>query len=217
MATMMIYGASGYTGALIARAAVRQGLRPILAGRSADKLAPLASELGLTTRAFDLQNPAVVEGQLGGIAVLLNAGGPFKRTAQPLAAACLRTGTHYLDLAGEVPEFEALLARDQEAQAAGVLLMPGVGFGVVPTDCLAVYLKGQLPSATTLTLAFETVGGVSPGTAETVIEDLPGGGVARRDGRLVRVPAGLHRRQIDFGRGPVATLSNPWRGDLSTA
>jgi len=110
-----------------------------------------------------------------------------------------------------------MLARDREAQAAGVLLLPGVGFGVVPTDCLAVYLKGQLASATKLTLAFETIGGVSPGTAETVIEDLPRGGVARHEGRLIHVPSGIHQRKIDFGQGPVATLSNPWRGDLSTA
>lgn len=217
MSSVMLYGASGYTGTLIAREAARQGLRPILAGRSAGKLAALSSELGLTTRAFDLADPAALGQQLAGVSVLLNASGPFKRTADPLASACIEHGVHYLDLAGEVPEFEALAARDSAARQAGVMLLPGVGFGVVPTDSLAVYLTRCLPDAARLTLAFQTVGGVSQGTAETVIEDLPRGGVARRDGRLVRVAAGTQSRQIDFGQGPVRTLSNPWRADLSTA
>jgi short subunit dehydrogenase-like uncharacterized protein len=217
MATVMIYGANGYTGELVAREAVRQGLRPILAGRSAEKLAPLATSLGLEVRAFDLQNQAGLTQQLHDVTILLNASGPFRRTALPLANACIESKTHYLDLAGEVPEFEALLACDAAAKARGVLLMPGVGFGVVPTDSLAVFLKQQLPSAHRLTLAFETIGGVSRGTAETVIEDLPRGGVTRIDGKLVRVAAGIHTRTIDFGHGPVLTLSNPWRGDLSSA
>lgn len=217
MEQVMLYGASGYTGALIAREAVRQGLRPILAGRSREKLIPLAQELGLEARSFGLERPEDLREHLAGVTVLLNAGGPFKHTSTALASACLQTGTHYLDLAGEVPEFEALLARDGEAKAAGVMLVPGVGFGVVPTDSLAVYLKARLPGATRLTLAFETVGGVSSGTAETVIADLPRGGVARRNGRLVREAAGLRSRRIDFGFGPTAALSNPWRGDLSTA
>ena len=217
MATVMLYGASGYTGALIAREAVRQGLRPLLAGRSREKLAPLAQELGLDVRNFGLEDPDGLREHLDGVTVLLNAGGPFKHTSAPLANACLQSGTHYLDLAGEVPEFEALLARDREAQSAGVMLLPGVGFGIVPTDSLAVYLKDRLPGASRLTLAFETVGGVSQGTAETVIADLPRGGVARRAGRLVQEASGLRSRHIDFGFGPTVALSNPWRGDLSTA
>jgi short subunit dehydrogenase-like uncharacterized protein len=217
MSPVMVYGATGYMGRLIVLEAVRLGLRPIVAGRSRAKLLPLAEELGLPTRAFSLDDSAAVRTNLSDVALLLNASGPFKRTAQALVDACLLTGTHYLDLAGEVPEFEALAARDQQAQAAGTMLLPGVGFGIVPTDCLAAHLKRRLPTASQLSLAFQAVGGVSQGTAETVIEDLARGGVLRRNGTLVRVAAGRQRRTIDFGQGPVDTLSNPWRGDISTA
>lgn len=214
---LIIYGASGYTGELIARRAVAQGLHPVLGGRSAGRLVPLAQELGLDHRIFGLDDPAAIQRGVEGATVLLNASGPFKHTTAPLVAACLSQGLHYLDLAGEVPEFEALAAQDTAASAAGVMLLPGVGFGVVPTDCLAAHLKQRLPDADRLTLAFQTVGGVSHGTAETVIEDLPRGGVIRRNGELVRVAAGLHTRRIDFGDGLADAISNPWRGDISTA
>lgn len=210
--TVLLYGATGYTGRLVAREAARRGLPVTLAGRDAAKLAPLAEDLRLPFRAFGLAEAA---GKLGGFRAVLNAAGPFRRTAAPLVAAALASGAHYLDLAGEVPEFEALVARDAEARRAGVMLLPGVGFGVVPTDLLAAHLLRRLPGATRLTLAFHAGGGVSRGTAETVVPDLAVGGVARRGGRLVPEMAGVRRRRFDFGAGEVVALSNPWRGDLS--
>ena len=215
---LLIYGATGYTGRLIAAQAARQGLRPILAGRTRERLEALASTLGgHEIRTFELDDPQAVRAALADVTAVLSVAGPFRRTARALVDACLHTGTHYLDIAGEVPEFEALLGRDAEARARGVMLLPGVGFGVVPTDCLALYLKNRLPDATGLTLAFETTGGASRGTALTVIEDLPRGGVLRRNGRLDRVGTGSSARNVDFGAGPKRALVNPWRGDLTTA
>lgn len=213
----LLYGATGYTGTLIARKAIAQGLQPVLAGRSGAKLAPLAAALGVEYRVAALDTPASLDQALAGVPLVLNCAGPFGRTGPPLVEACLRTGTHYLDLAGEVPEFEALVERDHLASVAGVMLLPGVGFGVVPTDCLAAYLHRQLPDATQLILAFETVGGVSQGTAQTLFSDVMNPGVVRRDGQLVPSRPAERRRRIDFGQGPKMAVSNPWRGDLTTA
>jgi short subunit dehydrogenase-like uncharacterized protein len=212
----LLYGATGYTGQLIARLAVERGLRPILAGRDRDKTARLAAELGLAHRICALDDAPALDAALGEVAVVLHCAGPFARTAKPMADAALRTRTHYLDITGEIAVFEALAARNAEAQATGVMLLPGVGFDVVPSDCLALYLKERLPSATKLTLAIMGTGRVSHGTATTMVENLHRGGLVRRKGRLTPVPAAWRTREIDFGRGPVSATTIPW-GDVATA
>ena len=215
--SLVIYGASGYTGGLTARKARDAGLEPILAGRRAEALAPLAAELEGATRVFALDEPRAVDAALADAAVLLNCAGPFGATVAPLADACVRSGTHYLDLAGEVEQYELVRERGEQAEKAGVMLMPGVGFGIVPTDCVAVHLKRRLPSATRLEIAFQTVGEVSRGTAGAVLTGLHRMGVERRGGSYVPIRPGARRRKIDFGDGPVKTVTNPWRGDLCTA
>ncbi|MGA9963288.1 MAG: saccharopine dehydrogenase NADP-binding domain-containing protein, partial [Azonexus sp.] len=164
---ILIYGASGYTAGLIVERAVADGARPILAGRTDAKLGPLAERFGLPTRVFALDDRDTLAAQLAGVAVVLNCAGPFSRTALELAAACLAAGAHYLDITGEIEVFEAMAELDGAAQAAGVMLMPGCGFDVVPSDCLAAHLKRRLPSATRLTLAFRAIGRPSHGTATT--------------------------------------------------
>jgi len=151
-----------------------------------------------------------------GHAVVLHCAGPFSRTARPMADGCLKAGVHYLDITGEEGVLEALAQRGDEARAAGVMLLPGAGFDVVPSDCLAAHLKRRLPSATRLALAFQMSGRMSRGTALTVIEGLAGGGLIRRDGRLTPVPTAYRTRTIDFGKGPVKAVTIPW-GDVVTA
>jgi short subunit dehydrogenase-like uncharacterized protein len=145
----------------------------------------------------------------------LHCAGPFAHTARQMAEACFRTHAHYLDITGEIAVFEALAARDVEARAAGVMLLPGAGFDVVPSDCLAAHLKRRLPGAVSLALAFQVIGRVSRGTANTAIENLARGGMVRRAGKLLAVPAAYKTRKIDLGRGPVTTSTIPW-GDIST-
>jgi len=159
-----------------------------------------------------------VASNLHDIGVVINCAGPFVRTATCLAAGCVRTGAHYLDITGEFPVFEAIAARDEDARSRGVMLMPGVGFDVVPTDCLAVYLKTRLPSATRLVLAFQSVGpsGLPPGTQRTVIELLPYGHRMRRHGRFEPLLGPLKTRLVDFGAGPVTVTQLTW-GDVFTA
>ena len=212
----LIYGANGYTAELIIELALREGAKPILAGRSAQKLAPLAKRHGLTYRVFGLDDPGVVAKNLTGVAVVLNCAGPFSRTARAMAEGCIAAGVHYLDITGEIDVFEALAVMGPKAAKAGVMLMPGTGFDVVPSDCLAAHLKRRMPDACALTLAFQAIGQPSHGTATTMVENLHRGGMIRRAGKLLAVPSASSTREIDFGRGPVTTICIPW-GDVATA
>jgi len=209
--TWMIYGATGYTGTLVAELAAERGEKPLLAARNADKLRPLAERLNLPWRAFDLAQP-----DLRDAALVLHCAGPFSQTSRPMVDACLAARAHYLDVTGEVEVFESILARDAEAKERGVVLLPGVGFDVVPSDCLAALLKTQLPSATRLELAFAPQGRSSPGTLKTSIEAIPKGGLVRRGGKLVKVPAAFEVRTVPFADRPRTAMSIPW-GDVSTA
>jgi short subunit dehydrogenase-like uncharacterized protein len=212
----LIYGAAGYTGALVARLAAERGEKPILAARTEGTLGPLAAQLGLEHRVFGLADPQALDRGLTGVRAVLHCAGPFSGTSRPMVEACLRTRTHYLDITGEAPVFEALHARDSQAKAAGVMLLPGAGFDVVPSDCLAAHLKRRMPEARRLRLAFQLLGGVSHGTAATMLENIGKGGLVRRGGVLTPVPAAWKTRAIDFGRGPRQAISIPW-GDVSTA
>ena len=215
-ASYLIYGATGYTGELAARLAASRGEKPILAGRNEAAVAGLAAELGLSHRSFGLDDPAALDRGLNDVQVVLHCAGPFSHTSKPMVDACLRRRVHYLDITGEVTVFEACAARDAEAKRAGVMLLPGVGFDVVPSDCLAAHLKERLPSATRLTLGFQALGRVSRGTATTMLENAHRGGLIRSGGRLTPVPAASKTRVIDFGRGPKEAICIPW-GDVSTA
>lgn len=216
MRELLLYGANGFTGELIARAAVRRGLRPVLAGRDAAALTSLAGQLGLEQRVFGLDDAFAIERGLKGSAAVLNCAGPFAHTARPIADACLRAQVHYLDITGEAAVFEDLARRDAAARAAGVMLLPGVGFDVVPSDCLAVHLKRRLPSATRLALGFQVETRMSRGTTLTVIESLGAGGLVRKEGSLRPAPAAWKTRVIDFGAGPAKAITIPW-GDVVTA
>lgn len=213
----MLYGANGYTGELIAREAVRRGQQPILAGRDPVAVSTLARELQCPSRTFALDNHQTIVNALQGVAFVLHCAGPFAQTSAPMVAACLETRVHYLDITGEISVFEAIFARDTEAKERGVTLLPGVGFDVVPTDCLAAMLKRRLPSATELLLAFYSPGAqLSRGTLKTMIEGIGEGGAIRRDGKIVRVPMAFDAREIPFASGPRMAMTIPW-GDVSTA
>jgi short subunit dehydrogenase-like uncharacterized protein len=219
--SFVLYGATGYTGGLIARRAVEHGLRPLLAGRSAEPLGRLAAELGLAHAVAAVDDPASLGGAIRDYPLVLNCAGPFSRTASAVAVACLRRRAHYLDITGEMEVFEEMAARDADAKRAGVMLLPGVGFDVVPSDCLAAHVARRLPSATRLTIAIQGSGAVSRGTAYTMLDGLgsgKGSGAVRKGGRIVRVPPAWKTRVVDFGDGqaPVRVTTMPW-GDVSTA
>lgn len=212
----MIYGANGYTGELIAREATTRGLRPVLAGRKGERIHALAQELGCEARVFGLDDADAVEEQLGGCQLVLNCAGPFSATAAPMMEACLAVGAHYLDITGEIDVFEHAQSQSARAREAGVVLCPGVGFDVIPTDCVAAALKTALPDATEMALGFDSRTGMSPGTAKTTVEGMASGGMVRRGGAIVTVPLAYKTRHIDFGDGEKLAMTIAW-GDVSTA
>jgi short subunit dehydrogenase-like uncharacterized protein len=214
---VLLYGANGYTGRLIAQQWPDGNKTLILAGRNTDEVQQLGKELDRPNRVFALDNPAAVKEELNDIDLVLNAAGPFFRTAQPLVEACLATKTHYLDITGEVPVFENIQSYHDQAQEKGVVLLPGVGFDVVPTDVLASKLKEQLPSAQSLILAIASFGtSISHGTLSTAVSQLGEKGSVRKEHQLVPERVGKEGRYFEFGDKKRFAMSIPW-GDLSTA
>lgn len=216
--SILIYGCYGYTGKLISQLAAQQQLPAILAGRDAEKTKALATQLNLPYVVFDLKNEADTERALANIKVVLHCAGPFRYTAEPMAKACLKTKTHYLDITGEYDVFEKLFGMDKQAKNAGILIMPGTGFDVVPTDCLALYLKNKIPGVKNLELALMMKGGsLSHGTAITVAENLGDNTLVRRDGELEEIPNGsLIRNVLLPNNRRKKGVAISW-GDISTA
>jgi len=212
---LLLYGANGYTGQLIVAECVRRGLRPILAARRLESITELAAQHGLEARAFPLEPTALQKG-LSGVSVVLHAAGPFFRTSAPMLTACLAQGVHYLDITGEIAVFEACKRQHDTAKAAGLVVMPGTGFDVVPTDCLAASLAEAQPGSTLLELAFAGGGGFSRGTLKTMLLGAGQGGAVRTDGRITRVPPAWKAQRIPFRDKPRDAITIPW-GDVSTA
>jgi short subunit dehydrogenase-like uncharacterized protein len=214
---LLLYGAYGYTGKLIIEECLKKGIHPVLSGRNENKLLELAGNYNLEHRTLSLENSTELEHNLHDICVVLHAAGPFIHTARPMLESCLHTKTHYLDITGEYQVFEMCAARTDEAKTAGIMVMPGVGFDVVPSDCLAVHLKKRLPSAIELKLAFAGLkSGFSRGTAKTMIENLGDGGLVRIDHKLTNVPNAYNVMTVNFGDFQMLASTISW-GDLSTA
>ena len=215
--TFLIYGANGYTGELITRYAVERGVKPILAGRNAIAVEALAKKHHLEYRIFSLDEKDRLDAALQEVEMVLHCAGPFSLTSRLMVEACLRNKKHYTDITGEIAVFEAMARLDEKAKDAGIMIMPGVGFDVVPSDCLALHLKDRLPSATNLTLAFYGKGSrISHGTQATMTMNIGKGGAIRKDGKITPVPAAWKTREIDFGEVTKTGVTIPW-GDVATA
>lgn len=213
----LLYGANGFTGRLIAEEAASRGERPVLAGRRAEAVREVAEPLGLEWRAFPLDDPPALRRGIEGARAVLLAAGPFAFTSRPVVEGCLAAGIHYLDVTGEISAFEAVFARYAEASDRGVALLPGCGFGVVPTDCLAASLAARLPGAARLELAFGADrASPSRGTVRTMIQGLARGGAVREAGRIRRVPIAWRTRVVPFRDRPRLAVTVPW-GDVATA
>ncbi|MDQ3263080.1 MAG: saccharopine dehydrogenase NADP-binding domain-containing protein [Myxococcota bacterium] len=213
----ILYGATGFTGELIAAAAHRRGLRPVLAGRSESKLAALASRFGFEHLSVSLDQPEALRQAVRGAAVVLHAAGPFVDTSLPMVEACLAEGASYLDITGELPVFQQTFRHDAAAREKAVALISGVGFDVVPTDCLARFVAEQTPGATSLEVAIMGLGETSAGTRKSAIGIIAQGGLVRRGGQLRQVPFGRGAKQLRFPPrqrwavpGPLADLETAW-------
>lgn len=199
----MIYGATGYTGRMAAQQATAAGLNPVLAGRDETRLAALAAELGVEHRSFALDDAATVDAALHGVSAVLNCAGPFMRTAQPLMAAAIRSGVHYLDTAAELDSYHLAEALDEKGKAAGVMLLPGSGGSVAMLGCLTAHAAGRVTDPQHVRVALHVAGSMSRGSAVSAAENLSAECLERLGGVLVsRDPN--ESREFDFGAGPVA-------------
>jgi short subunit dehydrogenase-like uncharacterized protein len=213
----LLYGAYGYTGQLIAKRAAAYGLKPLLAGRDATRLSALSAETGFDYLAFSLDDSNALDKALQRTPLVVHAAGPFIHTARPMIEACIRNGVHYTDINGDISCFELIQGYDQKARAANIMLLPGVGFDVLPTDCLALFLKKKLPDANSLSIAFANSGSaVSHGTAITVAGKLGEGSARRKNGVIVKTALGEKGMTVNFGSKEMFVMSIPW-GDLFTA
>ncbi|TWC62004.1 short subunit dehydrogenase-like uncharacterized protein [Pseudomonas sp. SJZ103] len=213
MKTLMIYGATGYTGRMAAEHAKKLGLALVIAGRNAERLASLAAQLEVQYRVFSAQAPSA--DALDGIDVLLNFAGPFAHTAGTLMQACIKAGVDYLDITAEINVYRLAEQLGSDAAAAGVMLLPGVGWDVVPTDCLAMHVAQRVRQPQSLRIALQVPGSMSRGSALSVGEIIGAGVMARVDGQLIATPD-AQPQLLDFGDGPVLCAPLSF-GDLVTA
>jgi len=215
--TIILYGSYGYTGKIIAQECRSKNLNVILSGRNKESLQKQSEETGYPFEVVDISDSTTLKNLLKKGTVVIHCGGPFQYTAKAMADACLQTKTHYTDITGEHEVFEMLADYDKKGKDAGIMIMPGTGFDVVPSDCLALHLKNRLPSATHLQLAFTmSKGGLSRGTSKTMTEGLGSGSLIRKDGKLTPIHLGEKVLEVDFGSFKAPTLNIPW-GDISTA
>ena len=216
MSNILIYGAYGYTGKLVVEVAIEYGHQPILGGRNKKLVEELGQQYGLETTAFNVDDEAAWQNILPKVDLVLNCAGPFGLTVEHVVPQCLKHKVHYLDITGEIEVFSYIASLDKEAKSAGIVLMPGVGFDIVPTDCLSAKLKERLPDGNSLELAFQGNSGISRGTALSMARRYHKGGTIRQNGKLIPVPIAYEVKEIEFGGMNRLCMSIPW-GDVYTA
>lgn len=215
MKTLLIYGATGYTGRMIAEQATAAGLDVVIAGRDEQKLLALAQALNVRAAAFTLEDADRVLQNVEGVSVVLNCAGPFAHTAEPLMKACIQRGIHYLDITAEINVYRLAESLNESALLSGSMLMAGVGWDVVPTDCLAVTLANQVSEPVKVSIALQVAGSMSRGSAISAGEIISAGLLARVDGALV-TKTDSSSAEFDFGDGKVDCYPLSF-GDLVTA
>ncbi|MGE5680824.1 MAG: saccharopine dehydrogenase family protein [Bacillota bacterium] len=212
---ILIYGANGYSAGLILQEFLKRGIKPVLAGRNREKVSQLSNKFGLEYRIFDLSESKEIQRNLDGINTVLNCAGPFSSTAAALMDACLKSGTNYLDITGEIDVFQAAWNREQAAKTSGIVILPGAGFDVIPTDCMAKRLKEELPDAQSLMLGFATKNGrISKGTLKSTLLNLSQESLIRK-GEVIKIRAGSLVKKIDFGEFSSGTTAIPWADVLN--
>lgn len=211
----IIYGANGYTGIILAKEAENKGLKPILAGRSKQTISSVAEEIGFEYVIFDLNDEHKLQEELENFTLILNAAGPFKYTSDPIVRACLKTRTNYLDITGEIPVFEQNFTYHEQAKEQDIAIISGVGFDVVPTDCMAKYVSDKISNPTELEIGIVGIGNASRGTLKTMVEYLPEGTMIRRNGELIKNTKIKGSRTIQFLDKERTLIPISW-GDLST-
>ena len=213
----MIYGATGYTGKLIAEEAVRRGHHPIIAGRDAEKVSHLAHQMGLEWTAFGINDNETLCRNVEGVDLVLNTASPFAETGSPLMDACISARCHYLDISNEISLLQQAQTRQQRALAQQIAIIPGVGFGTVASNSLASYVCKQVADPVSLEIAISPyVAHKSVGATRSTLETIARGGYVRRNSIVVATPFGAGARMVRFGDGDRCVVPVP-SGDLQAA
>lgn len=212
---ILVYGATGYTGKLFIRYAQQAQLPIVIAGRSSE-VAKVAQEFGCAYKIFSIADVPTIAQNLAEIKLVVNLAGAFVNTNQNIIKACIQTQTHYIDIAGEYPEFETAYQFNNAAQEAGMMVMAGAGFGVVPTDIAANLAQQRLPDAQKLVIGFATEGGASQGTLKTVLKDIHKAGIIRQNGKAETAQPAFQMIQRKATGKTFELVYNPWRADLFT-
>jgi short subunit dehydrogenase-like uncharacterized protein len=202
LTSVHVLGHRGFTGRLICEAWSRLHSAPVHT-LDLSRTAPLAAQL-------DSLRAMVKPGDM-----VLNCLGPFGDTYSPVLRSCLATGAHYLDICAEWRVFEGLHSADRAARDAGIMLLPGIGFDVVASDCLAAHMARRLPDATRLQIGIAGLDLVSRGSARTIAQ-LVGEPVRVRRNRIIVADPRIRDETFDFGDGPTRAIAVSW-GDVSTA
>ncbi len=193
-ARIVLFGATGYTGRLVAEALVKRGARPLLAARNRSALEQLAGELGgLDTAVADVAQPQTVHALVERGDVLVSTVGPFLRFGGPALDGAVEKGALYLDSTGEPPFIrEVFEERDAAARSSGASLVTAFGYDFVPGNlAAAIALDRAGEAATKVAVGYFLTGGgsmrgaMSGGTAASVAGVLMAPAFAHRDGRLV--------------------------------
>lgn len=216
--SVLVYGATGYTGKLVVQEFIKKGIRPTLAGRNANKVKELANLHKLNDLVFDLLDEANIVNQIQSFKVVLHLAGPFSETAAPMVRACILAGVHYVDITGELAIMQWVNEQSPAASSKGIMLLCGAGFDLVPTDCVANRLKSELPDASHLEIAFHMEGGsISHGTMMTLANNLGATSYSMINGSLMPKPLGHKGKKIQFREGETRfCMTIPW-GDLFSA
>ena len=217
LASVVLYGASGATGRMVAARAVERGLPIVLAGRDHSKLEQLSVGLGgVPVRIARLDDEASLVRALAGATAVLNAAGPFEDTTVPLLCAALAARVHYLDLSGEARAVQSAASFGAAARERGCMIMPSIGFDVVASDCLAVHVVRTLPTATRLALGIFGLDGFSRGSARSMARQAGAAVLVRRRGALELSAPGELRRSFKLDGVERAAVAVTW-ADVVTA
>jgi short subunit dehydrogenase-like uncharacterized protein len=196
--------------------AVARGHRPFLSGRDPERLARLAAELGLDYSACALDDQETLSQLVGSCKLVLNAAGPFSETAAQVQRACIHQSTHYIDVTGEIPVFERAMSHSQSARNAGIAIVCGAGFDVVPTDCMAAFVSARISDPVWLQITFNGLAHLSRGTLRTALRHFHKPTLVRRNGTIVPLNDRRYRRDTVIADSRYRCIPVSW-GDLATA
>jgi short subunit dehydrogenase-like uncharacterized protein len=215
MPDVLLFGATGYTGKLTARALSDRGVSFVVAGRDRSRLEEVARDcraVSTATASADAEELVDVIEDGGGFKVLLTCVGPFHRLGHAAAEAAVRAGVNYIDSTGE-QFFIANLLDDYDARAReiGIAMAPAMAFDEVPADVAATLATEDMERPElVLTYALPSQG--SAGTAKSALDVISRAGPWIIDGEQILISAGEHERWAPMPAplGPRRAVSFPF-------